>query len=1425
MERLARFWARAWKPIIGTALVFLVFACGGGGCSGCAGCGISPIPGAFPNPNRIPNSAQVRLTDHGIAFLEDNISGVVATILPGGLDFPVPPTDMTTSVPVVGSVRVRLCVDGNCNVHAVIHDLDITPTAPNTLHAVIQVEIESRDGAGARASYPLRLGPNGCVFGLCAIDTTCQVDIDTHRGDRTFIALETDIALANIPDDAVHAARAGYTQVEIGEIALVPGQDIEDADIEFGSCSGVSGAIINLVAGLLKSTIIDQLTGQISGLLDGAVGDNLCTRAGEFGCPTGTFPETAGDPMAVCHFTSADASNPCVPILIGTDGRGDLGGSFLGGFSPGTHAPIQFVLASGGDGQALNDGMTLEMIGGFMSMSPDFATSPGHNACVPRIDPPTPFPPVIAQASAFQGNVIPGTTTPMDLGIGIAEDYLDYAGYGMFDSGMLCIGAGTRLSQQLSTGLVSALVRSLGALTFPDTNAALTIAIRPQLPPDFTIGTGTGDPLLTVTLPSVMMDFYVWSTERYIRFMTFQTDMEIVIAMEVMDGQLVPMIVSVTPTNSTITNSELLTESPATLAGVLESVIGSFAGMLGSAISPIALPEIMGFELDIPPGGVRGVSSDGENFLGIFANLRLATPAPIVAPIQTSLELTDLVLDESSMDVEHWAQGPGNTVWLHFSAEGPMAVEYEYSYRIDGAAWSPWTRESRVQIADDVLLFQARHQIEGRARIVGEPGSVDRTPATASLLVDVLAPTVTLDAVTLENGNEVYEATAFDIVSEHALEYRFRVTGGEWSDWSTSNRLGTTDAELAALESALIQVEVRDEAGNVGMAREALIRGLPNPAAGGGCGCRVVGDSSGHEGLGIVGTLFVLGLFVSRRRKLGRGEEGALEARTFRSGSRLSAIVRALIVSTLSASAVFLAVGCSCGSPTVPPGAMGCNDECIPALPTSGDGTICCEMTQMCEAYNLDDLCEAGFTCPVASVEINASCDVSCSACRERPALTQGYMATDLDLVVTPSGDTFVSGYSPGVAPTPLYGDLVFGQVSGTTVEWEIVDGAPTMPITNAISGWRGGVSAAGDDVGRWTAMADSGTNIYIAYYDVTHGALRLAIGGPGAWRVQTVDDVGDAGRYASIVLGASGAPVISYLGFETDAMGVVQSGVRVAFASSAMPGAAADWTITRVGEAASPCRPSLCATGQRCLESGTCAAAGTGCAMCTADQVCVAGTCEAALAADYTEDLMPGHGLYTQLARTSSGLALVYYDRTDGNIYGATGTGMTFGAPFVIDGYARAVPFVGDSGIGASLFVEGDTWHVTYVDGAEEALRYARVEAGAVTIRETVDDGSTSDGTVRHTDGRHIVGDDSSVVVMSGGEVRVAYQDATDQTTMLARRASDGTWTHEVFDDEDHSGFWVEQVISGGESFVGSWWIARMGMTLDNGVRVTQVP
>jgi hypothetical protein len=147
--------------------------------------------------------------------------------------------------------------------------------------------------------------------------------------------------------------------------------------------------------------------------------------------------------------------------------------------------------------------------------------------------------------------------------------------------------------------------------------------------------------------------------------------------------------------------------------------------------------------------------------------------------------------------------------------------------------------------------------------------------------------------------------------------------------------------------------------------------------------------------------------------------------------------------------------------------------------------------------------------------------------------------------------------------------------------------------------------------------------------------------------------------------------------------------------------------------------------------------------------------------------------------------------------------------------------PDIGDSGMWASLVVDAaDVWHVAYVDGAEEAVRYARVEAGTPTT-ELVDDGST-DGTMRHSDGRHIVGDDTSIVVTDGGEVRIAYQDATAHRVMFAwRSATETEWSLGVLDDMQETGWWVEQSLVGTTSYVATLWRQEIRGDRQNGVRV----
>jgi MYXO-CTERM domain-containing protein len=485
-------------------------------------------------------------------------------------------------------------------------------------------------------------------------------------------------------------------------------------------------------------------------------------------------------------------------------------------------------------------------------------TSPAHNPCVPVVDPPAL--PTIPRVDTFRGNTIPGGGAA-HVGIGLSEAFLNHAGYGMFDSGLLCLGAGTRTSQQLSTGLFSLLITSIRSVTYPQTSAPMAIAVRPQLPPVFEIGAGTAtEALLTVTLPDLELDFYVWSTERYVRILTYRADLGIPINLRVESGAIVPEITMVSATDSSVTNSDLLTEDPAMLAGTLETIISMFAGMLTGGLSPISLPDLMGFELMVPDGGIVGVTDSGEEFLGIFANLAIASGAgTLVAEVDTHARIDDVRIDPNALRLETFAEGETPRVRVVVDPDGPAGVEYEHSYRLDGLQWSPWMRGNVLDIEHHAFLLQARHELLVRSRAVGYPDSVDLTPAELEVLVDILAPFV--EVARTDTGATI---TASDVISpREGLELRYRIDDGAWTEWQA---LPETAFVPLAHDDSEIDVEVRDESGNVGSARAAIIRGLPNPMADSGCSCETPGSGPGAPLFGL-GLLVAFGLYLRRRTR------------------------------------------------------------------------------------------------------------------------------------------------------------------------------------------------------------------------------------------------------------------------------------------------------------------------------------------------------------------------------------------------------------------------------------------------------------------------------------------------------------------------------------------------------------------------------
>src|SRR5262249_10831045 len=114
--------------------------------------------------------------------------------------------------------------------------------------------------------------------------------------------------------------------------------------------------------------------------------------------------------------------------------------------------------------------------------------------------------------------------------------------------------------------------------------------------------------------------------------------------------------------------------------------------------------------------------------------------------------------------------------------------------------------------------------------------------------------------------------------------------------------------------------------------------------------------------------------------------------------------------------------------------------------------------------------------------------------------------------------------------------------------------------------------------------------------------------------------------------------------------------------------------------------------------------------------------------------------------------VGIAYYDRPHGNLMIASkASGMW--ATTLLDGQDAMGKDTGDMGIGASLFIDGNgDWHITYVDGLNETLRYMAVKGGTMPgASELVDDGAGIGGTP-FDDGQHVVGDDSHVTVTASG-------------------------------------------------------------------------
>ncbi|MEZ4328698.1 MAG: MYXO-CTERM sorting domain-containing protein [Polyangiales bacterium] len=788
-----------------------------------------------------------------------------------GTQYRVRATRAGSSVGPSSNVRVFAPAAGGCAITPTLGAAD-SPVAlvpdGQFIEARVPLFATTTNSAGARRAWPMVMANS--IIGISTGFQECTLDIDTRRSNPPSIPINVDVGIGP------SAARPGYGALAIGDFSLDNGSlqvsDLSTNCNAFGLSPSQLVGIVTTFTGDPAQTVtraIQQVKNDLVSLCQPAL-LNPTTGQRDI-CPSGSTARPDGN----CHgFTDTNGnglfddgepvSGQCVPQLLGAEVRVDMG-DLLSSISPGLRAAVDVLFAVQDDAVGVGGGYTVPAYGGFSSLVQNSSCidplTPEELSMLGLDQPPTD----VALASAFTG----GADTH-HIQVGLSERVMNWGAYQLWESGALCLQVTTRLSPLLSTSLFSLLIGSLKELTFPFSGSALGIALRPGKPPHVTLGAGTEeDPFVTIEFPELNLDFYVWTTERYARFMTFTADTTARINVPIDNGTLTPQILGVELANAVISNNELIREDPATITLAVEGVVPVALTMVSGALPSFNVGDLVasaGLPVGIEPlgpGTLRLVQDDlgggrNERYLGVFVNLS-AGPAPLQQRTDTTLRLVNVHLPDSSVfALDTFGVGERPSVELEMSASGPDGVSFEYQHRVDEQSWSDWSRSPYAVVSHDTLLLQGRHSAEARARIVGADTGVDLTPARVEFLIDVLAPEV--ETTITERGTRLRAADA--VTHADALEFRYRALGDEtWSSWQTLE----TPERFVAEAIGEVQFEVRDEAGNVG-SNSASLRGLPPPSDGGGCGDCATGDASTRSqplfGLGML----LLLAFAMRRR-------------------------------------------------------------------------------------------------------------------------------------------------------------------------------------------------------------------------------------------------------------------------------------------------------------------------------------------------------------------------------------------------------------------------------------------------------------------------------------------------------------------------------------------------------------------------------
>jgi MYXO-CTERM domain-containing protein len=1178
---------------------------------------------------------------------------------------------------------------------------------------------DSNEGATCNPGCEIAVGLNANGVSLHVTNqNTLNVAISAHisttihiDGHAAFIPFSCDLGLTS-NNLAANLDIALGTRADNGELTINLAQiNSVNLGLDFSGCGPLSG-IGNFVSDVLDSFIgqfvIQLLTPTINNLIQGFL----------------------PNPLGIASITNV--------------------GQLVAGVSPGTTALMEARVVPGGYANLVGNGMSLGIITGINS-DLDPTTRTGNradgvpfvsepNSCVPPLpipdfsQAPHSLPQVgrsaltnpakafsLAVANDFNGAGETGPDVP-DIKMGLSKTMLDQLGHHLVTSGALCLGVGTNLIKQLNVGTVGILVPSLADLGSDQGNDPLLLVTRPQRELTFDIGDNTvASPAITIHIDHMEVDFYAFLYERYVRAFTMDLSMNVGVNLEFeqlpnMPATIKPSLVGISSHNVTVSvlNSDFVKETPDHLAMVLPSVFDLVTPLLGN-IAPIAVPSFAGFTLNNP--SIAHVMTAQDDFIALNATLgagfmarQLAQTDPFAAEAVQKLDAAVgamapqstgtarlLKVATPSPEVVSGAltgakDGKLPAVTFDVDRTDASGRELEWSWNFNGGMWHPYSAASPLVISDRAFAWQGKFTIGLQSRVKGDmhtASEVTEFPVT----IDSVGPRIFTDKAAWDSN--MFSVPVWDVVSENDVQVAY---GRPGDDKPRTPWMFAGEAKLAhaAYDELAIAGDVamwaRDESGNVSIALVAPFHGQSGAA---GCAC----NTTGAPGSGSLVLFGIVGFGLLRKRR--KGARPLFSPGTTRMITTIGIWVGASVVASMQP-------GCDCGKKTT---ACETADDCTDC--PKGQLPFCIDNTCVCS----DDI-PAGRIGPYSDVGVNAA------------------------------GTTWVSAYAQS------HGDLVVAQAMGGRIPdeaWEWVDGVPDGPVSVPGSMIRGGVEDDGPDVGMYTsiAVAADGT-VFVSYYDVDRGALKLAVRGlDGTWTKTDVEvaptpiDQGSAtnsvGMYTSMTLDASGKPCIAYLAHLTGGDGMTHAEVHYAVPSSAAPTGPGDWTVAVVEQTTlppeDPANPNI-------------------------------------------YPLPEGLGLFIDSARnkTNDAPVITYYDRANGDLKVAkyNMTAQSFDTAITLDG-SNGI----DVGWSPSVQVGDDgKVRVAYVSATSDNLNYI-VEGG---MPEIIDDGYRIVGTT--VDGLpkpeyHFVGDDAGLV-LGNGVPMVVYQDSTTQELLLAHRADDGTWTHE---------------------------------------------